>query len=254
MDVHVLLDCTHSFHTGGNVARPVVLVSAILMMIAHAGAAQSLLHEWKPAWQWTDEERLAGRFDPASIAERASPAVLAEFGFHPPAPPKVVTESSKAAAGPITFVILGERNPELFMPFELFDFLIDTAFKDDAQDRASWRKMFTDRGEAPLPDHFWSRLEGAARPYLDVQHELATLNQQWMAAAPDGRGTLAPRLLAVKGRLCGARAAALAAARREFGISTFDRILYERAAPGLHQWSSDPLPAETLRSIEGGCR
>jgi len=208
----------------------------------------------KPPWQWTDDERLAVRFDPASMAERRSPAVLAQYGFKPPAIPRAVSESSKGAAGPITFVILGERNPELFMPFELFDFMMDTAFHADAQERVSWRKMFAERAGAPLPPDFWNRLEKAARPYIELQRALADKNREWTAAPEAQRGAITPSLVDLKNRVCAARAAALAAARKEFGTTALYRILYERAAPGLHQWSADPMPAEKLRSIEGGCK
>jgi hypothetical protein len=208
----------------------------------------------KPPWQWSDDERLAVRFDPVSMAERRSPEVLAQYGFKPPTTPRAVSQSTKGAGGPITFVILGERNPELFMPFELFDFLIETALQEDTNVRVSWQKIFAENAGAPLPSDFWNRLERAAKPYLDAQRALSAKNREWKAASEAQRNAMAPSFAGLQDRLCGARAEALTAARNEFGTTVLYRVLYERAAPGLHQWSSDPLPAEKLRAIEGGCK
>ncbi len=134
------------------------------------------------------------------------------------------------------YEIDGKLEPHLFMPHELFDILLN-GVGNDAQIRA--------RGRAALasglngigfadPDVFWSDLEKIARPYLILKTE--------------------PKLQRVE--LCAARIAALGQARRQFGATKFDQLLYVLIAPDLRLSHATNLPdAEArLRREARGCR
>lgn len=160
----------------------------------------------KPAWQWTIEERLASRFDPADmrareIADGEKQRILkAHAGM-----PVNFDEPIVPIYG--RYVVDGCRNPAQFLPTELFDSLLL------AVDPRIGRPI-PDRITAHLPAKpsvFWPALERISARYV---------------AAKKGGGK-SPE------ELCHLRALSLAMARAEFGAEPFDRFLYEAVAPGL---------------------
>jgi hypothetical protein len=66
--------------------------------------------------EWDVERRLAARFDEARNAERVA-ALVARF-------PNLAFKPEENAPGSRYYVIEGERNPELFLPHELFEGLL----------------------------------------------------------------------------------------------------------------------------------
>src|SRR5687767_2852133 len=85
------------------------------------------------AWEWNDDERLARRFDPAAIRERAySERRDSNTG-------RAIGAQTKD--GELPNVVNGQRNPELFLPHELFAQLVMTALIDG--NRAETRQRLT---------------------------------------------------------------------------------------------------------------
>lgn len=216
-----------------------------------AGPNKEATSRPREAWKWTLEERLAARFDPATMAERQA-EYQAEQGAIRKRQGGSLLENETNIARPVLEKRSGRRTPELFLPGELFDHLIDGVFApglehaDLQESRANYEQWAAALG---LGSDFWERLEGAAAPYL-------TLLQK------EGRQRLPSRAdIAAKGeerrfQICQARLQALEAARAEFG-EAFLRLLYEGVAPSIQEvslYSDYQKKAEDLRFQEGGCR
>jgi len=181
-------------------ARTILLLSGLLAM--PLSGADSVR---QPAWSLTTEERLAIRLDAAKMRQReiarseSQRSVTAE-----PVVPRYET-----------YVIDGCRDPELFLPTELFDALL---LRLDQSDGA-----FASKRDA---------LERISARYREAKRAKAD---------PD--------------ELCRLRALALAMARAEFGAAAFDRFLYEAVAPSLSMsFRRSEDAAERLRDQEQGCR
>lgn len=177
-------------------------------------------------WQWTVEERLALRFDPEHIKARR----LAQQADDPRA---ATDGSATGTAGRRVTIygIDGARNPELFLPHELFDGLL-TGFTPDLELRARQRQSFARAIRAFGYDdaEFWRRLEVVSAEYVALKY--------------DGR--------ADRTALCRARHAALQAARNTFG--GFDVFLYTVIAPSARKAvTSEVDDAARLRDEAVGC-
>ena len=206
----------------------------------------------KPAWQWTLAERLAARFDPAAMKARQARR-LAEHEAH---------QAARRARGvpedpifdhfePSPDSIEGKENPELFLPHELFNFLLITCFPPEG-DLFSRGRIEQRAPALGLGSDFWSRLGKISEPLLDLdskRHKLAMEAIRSGAEVPEVEG---PYLR------CRLRADALSAAKAEFGEEVFLRLLYEAVAPSIGiSGSPDQDMAEldeSLRYQEGGCR
>lgn len=91
----------------------------------------------KQPWEWTDAERLAGRFDPAFIKAIRHPRHDLAAG--------VVANEAKESDW--TMGLNGDTNPELLLPFELFTNLL-RGFNRDLQFRDARRMVL---GASRLP-------------------------------------------------------------------------------------------------------
>ena len=194
----------------------------------------------KEIWQWTDEERLTERFDAASMRSRESAYLANKTGV-----PAMGRD-----------VVRGETNPELFLPFELYQSLLRQAFSSSPEASQVFRDGFQERyGGKWFGDDFWRRLEQTARPYLESLKAQLALATEYQGARPgrraeidreaDDSGTAACRLLAQN----------LEAARTAFGREAFDRFLYEAVAPGQFSVSVvGDVNADQIRFLAGGCR
>jgi hypothetical protein len=187
---------------------PAVLLAATIPGFSQDGAGATGL----PAYLWTAEERLEKRFDPVDIAERRDAYAkkhAANPGYH--------YEPYDPATG--QYEIDGSRNPELFLPFELFDNILERFSSRilDETERARQQAFYDSlakKGGAP-PD-FWEHLESVSRSYL-------TMKDAWRRRASTSRDDSTER--------CRARYDALQDARKVFGADWFDRFLYEVVAP-----------------------
>jgi hypothetical protein len=112
----------------------------------------------KEPWEWTDEERVAVRFDPVSIAERNAAYEASD--------PRVGHVGAEKA-GVTTYVIKGKRNPELLFPHEIFDMLV--AGIDPRESRRLKARAGFDPGIRALgvdETVFWERIANAAHDYI----------------------------------------------------------------------------------------
>jgi hypothetical protein len=192
-----------------------------------AGAEQK-----KEAWMWTLDQRLTARFDPAMIRERDE----AYVALHPQLRSYPVRPLS---ANELRYRIDGGRNPELFLPHELFDYLLRDGFDTDperrSKNRAAVARLLCRAGFDP--DGFWPKLESVSGIYL----ALRTREIRSRAEATDR---------------CRARYEALSAAHELFGSEQFHRMLYSAVAPNVQfsiGTSTFRDPAERLRNEAGGC-
>jgi hypothetical protein len=184
----------------------------------------------KEPWEWTIDERLVNRFDPQKIRER-------EQAYGAAHPQLQSRRAEPLSANEIRYRIDGHRNPELFLPHELFDYLLHGFNTDPAlqlKTRAAYASCLTRAGFDP--EQFWPALESISTPYLALRDR--KINSRSEAAEQ-----------------CHARFVALNAARRVFGSDRFDRMLYTAVAPDS-QFSEGTTfrdPARRLRREAAGC-
>lgn len=200
----------------------------------------------KAAWQFTEDERIALRTNPALARERLSERHLG-------APSKIRPTSADGQRWADSFN--GRTHPELFLPHEVFSEFVNLAFGGDPRTRDIVRHgMVADIRKAGLPADFWERLEATIAFHLaDVRAERDLLASRSKTSG-SARERAEKSLELKRADVCRSRADALAAARNAFGRERFDRFLYEAVAINMF-YSSDRLPTTTdLRRWEGGCR
>ncbi len=228
------------------------LLVSLLSPVALAQPAQvenTVVAARKPAWEWTFDERIAKRLDPSHIRERAvanEKDLVERGGFKPE---EVI---------PVRFTIEGRRDPELFMPSELFHSILDGARigSDTGDTRKTYKQKILDAGWDE--DLFWQTVEEASAEYWKTTNERLALEHaaltQPVALAERRALTIKAESLGIPG--CRLRADALQTVRQKLGAEKFDRFLYETIAPTISIGSNLPFANEEwrLRYIEGGCR
>ena len=222
-----------------SLTRPLTVLGALLwsmLLVAEDPPDKTLRSPaLKSAWQWTQEERLHNRLDPAQIAHRAfrdrqkGLTVLAD------------PESPDATPGIDNYAIDGSVDPALLLPHELFRALIsglspipESRERQREALRIGVKRFWSDESR------FWAQLSSVTGSYVeDVYSNVPPLFER---ATYDQR--------------CRVAYDALTAARLHFGGERFDQFLYEVMAP--HTWvgaaTNATDPAEELRRIAGGCR
>lgn len=173
-------------------------------------------------WAWSNGERIAARVDDSAAASRAR--------------------------GEAYDVILGKRDPQLFLPVEVFDNVVSLAYADDPATRSAYRESKEEYRQAlGLPSDMWTRLESTTAAYRAErrrERELALSGQTPAGSLESAR---------VRVVLCRERFAALREAERELG-SAFTRFLYVAAAPTMTKVVlRKPDAAELSRIAEGRC-
>jgi hypothetical protein len=212
-----------------------VLVS---LLVAAAAVAQSAPAEERHAWEWTLDERLNDRFDPTKIHQRE--LAVASRPVRAASTSQADDGANRTASGrPFTYEIDGRRNPELFLPFELFDMLLFGLTPDEShrtKQRLFFRKSIHSLGYED--EMFGSSLASVSGDYLEIRNR-EDCNDK---ACSDAR--------------CTARYDALEAARQLFGEAKFNRILYTVVAPTMQQSTAtlDSGHRVALQREEMGCR
>ena len=242
-----------------------LLALAWLLGAAALSSAQSPLsadaiekmRKTKAPEDWTIEERLIVRFDPGDVKERRAaarrdlmkgPALLPEIAEARTKPPDPNDETNN---------INGQRNPELFLPIEVFEGLLEGAFAEDPRAsrvvRASMQEGLVAAGLDP--ETFWQTLEVIAREPIRAHRDFFKLAMKMGKATPAERKAISAESGVIVGKLCGPQAATLAEARKRFGAKAFDRFLYRAVAPtmGKLMLSEDPEWEIQARRKEGGC-
>jgi hypothetical protein len=209
----------------------------------------------KAAWEWTLEERLAARFDPHQMRQRI--AAARETGAHgmvrvDPS----MTVASLASAEQLPTIIDGNRNPELFLSWELFDDLLREAYVEPSEARDTIRATFLERAtRLSLPPDFWDRLAVAAASRLELIARERELLAARSVADVESRRHADAELDLIEAQLCSARSESLRKARIAFGEETFNRFLYVAVAPNLkYQMEPGKAGAKELRAGEEGCK
>ncbi len=198
----------------------------------------------KPAWQWTVEERLAARFDPEGMKVRAAREAelarktAARFG-----------ESFDISSDQHS--IDGKREPELFLPGELFDALLSHAFHHSSLHQREMRPYIEERAAVlGFGSDLWVRLEKVAAPFLRLQGE-----QQLRVLAAAGHAQELKDSDHDNLMICRAQSKAFADAKAAFGEQAFLRLLYEAVAPTMSLgYQLKEGMADQLRFRERGCR
>jgi hypothetical protein len=198
----------------------------------------------KPAWEWSDEERIRARFDPASIHERSA----AHAATHPLSAQSV--DNSRSAS---QYVIDGSRDPALFLPVELLDVLLQ-GLHSDAAFRAHARVALAQgiRRTGYQEDDFWNKLQRLSEPYRALLSQPNRFTIQYVKR-PDG--TIGSFPIDI-GR-CVARSSLLQNARATFGAQKFDQFLYTAVAPEVWRGGGGTHsvdPAQELLFVSKGCR
>jgi hypothetical protein len=205
----------------------------------------------KPAWEWSLEERIASRIDPALMRQRAEAHAADLNRDRTPAG----AQAHAAGARPIEFTVDGRRNPELLMPFELFGSVlrgVSPQFSDHV--RKQYREAVTSFGWKE--ETFWHVLESAASDFFRAQTESLSLQARLSTLSPPDHRELETKIEELAYKQCRLRAEALRQVRLQLGRETFDRFLYSAVAPQVSIGSRIPVGDEAgrLRFIEGGCR
>jgi len=186
-------------------------------------------------WELTVEERLERRLDPALRSERIAEESRSRL------------EQGLSAVSPRTLdVIDGSKHPELFLPFELFDDVVQNV-ETVAEGGRPLLKAEEIRGAGLDPDLFWRELQTICAHLLEIRMREHDLVNQFRSVPAEQREMLSAQFNAVLLEKCKASFDALEAAHRRFGRDQFDRLLYSSIAP-----RSSMAITRTSVSTEGG--
>jgi len=225
-----------------------LLLGAMLLLATRVAADPQIPR--KKAWEWTFEERVAMRLDPDRIRARAA-ALEGESAFKDGSVPP-----ERLIVGPVEFTIDGHRNPELFLPWELFRRLSGHVHEHELlpDDRQRFGKAIRDAGWDE--DAFWKTLAGATAQHHRVHKERIELEGRARTAPPVERRELEARIETLNYLGCAMRADAFAIVQEKLGAERLNRFLYEHVAPSISIGSRIPDGTEAwrLRWIAGGCR
>ncbi len=203
----------------------------------------------KPPWVWTVEERIAARLDPVAIEQRSARHAASLRGHD-----GTVHSQTSATTTSTHVVIDGNVNPELFLPFELFNTLLGGVDPQlPVREREISQAMLNSRIHelGYDPKQFWTDLSEIAAGYYAVRDRKVHLPPSRGVQTSDQEQTRTTSIA-----MCRARFDALSAARAKYGTATFDRFLYTVVPPGLLSGSNMPGPDEAsgLLYIERGCQ
>jgi len=213
----------------------------------------------KPAWQWTLEERLAKRFDPEAMRARVAAKVAERAAYWK----KLEAEGSSPLGDPEDFtdwsrrsdrdVINGRTNPELFLPLELFTYLLADAFPPGGIDASESRRTIEERAAAlGFGSDLWTRLREVASPVLEIERRREELAKSNPSAIRTKEGA---EMDETDLAFCRARAKAMAKAEAEFGKEPFLRLLYEVTITSTEVvYDTYEGIAEHRRYLEEGCK
>lgn len=199
----------------------------------------------KNSWEWSDAERIAARLNDVEAAAR----VRAASGSLSRASHAVGTAgATRVGSNDPHDVIVGSRDPQLFLKFELFDYMVRLSFADDEVTRSAYREIKDKRrAKLGLPPDMWQRLEVIVAPYrADRRRE----REIALSDRPEAERTADLKVVAAL--LCRDRFAALTEAEAQFGRA-FDRFLYTAVAPDMIQVIARKPDDRVLARVSGGC-
>jgi hypothetical protein len=234
--------------------RKFLIPLSFLCVITFSEAAEQgqpqALSDSKPAWKWTDEERLGARFAPGAAARRLAASNRRQ--------PSQRAQLALAAAGdpePGDFVD-GALTPELFLRWELFDELLASAFRGSPEGQAVFRDGIVERvpvlKQAP---GLWDLIAAATSDYLRALTNQATVASRLTLTTQVERQTLLRQLQIMQRSNCNVRVQSLRKVSADLGAETFDRLLYQGVAATMFKRSvGHGQTPEALSYIERGCQ
>lgn len=193
----------------------------------------------KASWEWTLEERLAKRLDPAARKLRVDTAVAGR---------------GRAGQRPLD-VIRGSSDPELLMPSEIYTIFMRAAFAYEDEPAREFRQDALNKAVAlGLPKDFLEIVEGESEEFLRLQRRELQLEERVYGGGT--YPTSAPaEIKNLQSAQCSVRAASIRRLRQIFGVREFDRFLYSAIAPGaFHDFFELAPTAAALRAQEEGCQ
>jgi hypothetical protein len=231
MKVPVPVRASQGCRRSATVALTLAVMALTGAHLMKAQEAKVRVKPEKPAWQWTLDERLAQRFDPEARRARVAAKIAEETAYRKKseaagsAPLEGAGGFVEGNRGKDVDVINGRKNPELFLPLELFTYLIQDAFPPEGVDPSEYRHMIEERAVVlGFGKDLWARLAKIAALVLTLERQREELARKNPAAVRMKSGAeMDDSDLA----LCRARAEALARAEVEFGKESFLRLLYQ---------------------------
>jgi len=195
----------------------------------------------KPSWEWTPEERIQHRFDSTCLAARRAQAATSSPTYG----------SCKGNPEGADFVF-GTDTPELYLPFELFEHLIATAFTGDPEMMRMRRGRY-DSGaiKAGMPQDWYETIEKAIHKYLQGSATMRELARRLDRASPGESRQLRDQIQALNVSHCAERVALIENLRQMFPAKSFDRFLYTTLAPGLCSGGREAKPDGLLYVVNG---
>jgi hypothetical protein len=178
----------------------VLSITTCLSIVGPAAGADT-----KQPWEWTPQERAQARRDPAKRIERLHAADLE----------RVASRISAKSVPAVADVIDGAIHPELYFSTELFEYLVRSSFVTlpDIYPQVT-RQRSSDLFRNPTD---WNRFSVIVADYAKL------LKEEQNAANALNKSAVS----AIQPRKCAAEARAFREARRAFGKTRFDRMLYE---------------------------
>ena len=208
--------------------------------IAAGQQSPSVAAPSRPAWEWTDDERIAQRNDRADMHSRA-----VRYLAH-----AATAASSEPGSEP--FIIEGRSNPELFLPSELLNNLLNSYDHDAVSTRERYKSAIAASGWGEAA--FWHDIDVFAADYRAKSAESVALQQRAIhVGGAEGRAT-AQQVEALGPQICAARASVFRQVSKKYGATALRKFLYTAVAPTLTMNARGPIDAATLRWLEGGCQ
>lgn len=182
----------------------------------------------RPAWQWTNAERIAATKSERNRSNRVKAAAELDAQLEG----RDTTESSNDGD-----VIDGSRNPELFFPWELFDKFVERITSSPLYRQAHQASAY----DFLRADSEWQRVLELVTPVMEAQKESKAVRDRAVISAAR-TNEIKDALAASHRRQCLAVRDALRLAYAEFGEERVNRFLYESIAPS-QSISFAPLPS-----------
>lgn len=213
----------------------ILLGTCLLFPSVWAGAATE--SGAKSPHRWSTTERLEKRLNDDDIRRRKlamdSGVVVPEGGY----------------------IIDGRKDPELFLPWELFNHLLAVAYSGDAESQQVFRQAVErNLGSVQLPDDFWKRLGSVASEYLEsISLQRSRASELKTASSLEARA-LSEQLQELQASDCLLRYRAFISAEEQFGSQLLRLILYKGLAPETFIVAPETEgEVERLLFVQGGC-
>jgi hypothetical protein len=221
-------------------AATLVITILALSPVATATRAEQAPGTSPPEpWRLTNRKRLELRFDPSEISRRRSAAA-----------------GTAPVQSPEHLIIDGRKNPELFLPWELFNSLVGLCYTGDEETRTDFRVAIRrNLRSLELPEGFWEDLETVASEFITSRQAQSSLAESLAAATPSEAQEIHLKIKELQALDCARRFRSLNLAQDHFGESFFLRFLYEGVAPEVALGTSTTTDRrDQLLFVQEGCQ